>query len=60
MDDNKSIVSCVFTVFAFLALAVLSSCVKEQHRSFNAKEAYVACVNAQKSTAVDMKCGQDK
>lgn len=60
MDDNKSFVSAVALVIAFLSLLVLSSCTKETHRNIAAKEAYVACVEAQKGTPIDLNCGNVK
>lgn len=56
-SEDKALASVAVAVCTVLGLLIVSSCSKDQYKSLQAKEAYVACVNAQKSTPVDMDCG---
>lgn len=60
MDDNKTFVTTVAIIFGFLALLILSSCQGDMYKNTLMTRNYVACVEAQKDTIINLNCGNFK
>lgn len=60
MNDNESIVTTVAIIVGFLALLILSSCQRDMYKNTRMSRNYIACLEAQKGTPVDLNCGDVK